>query len=458
MKSTERQTEGADTAEVEAEAVTGDSATAAREARPAGAGDSRDRATRATGQRHAPAGKARPQDPGPRGQPYAGEPVAELCGSLEREAPVVVPRIVASIRRRHPDYVVVPPAEHEEAVRLQLHLMLSGLTERRPPTAAEADLCRDLGRRRARQGLPLESLVAAYHAGYRDVWDLLLERSREAGPGLAEQLLSLVGIAWSWLETSTAVITDAHTEATRSREQRHVALGHQLLEALYAGRAADPETHLLAQALAFDPEGAFTAVACRTGAPGAAGTEETRRWARDHGFGCAAASRGPSTVFLFQHADEAALRRRLRDLGAVPAGLGLSRRGLPGAAESVRDAESALRVAATRADGTEGADGAGVVAFEEDWLLATLLPHAPRLAALLEPVERVGPPAQSAHLRDAVRAYAAHGFSISAAADSLRVHPNTVKYRLERWQSRTGWDARSLDGLLKSLLALATYG
>ena len=42
-----------------------------------------------------------------------------------------------------------------------------------------------------------------------------------------------------------------------------------------------------------------------------------------------------------------------------------------------------------------------------------------------------------------------------AGAESLDLHANTVKYRLSRWQEITGWDPRTLDGLMRSLISLA---
>jgi len=39
----------------------------------------------------------------------------------------------------------------------------------------------------------------------------------------------------------------------------------------------------------------------------------------------------------------------------------------------------------------------------------------------------------------------------------MHLHPNTVKYRLERWRQLTGWDARTWDGLSASMLALGLF-
>ncbi|WP_411742559.1 helix-turn-helix domain-containing protein [Rhodococcus sp. IEGM 1318] len=58
---------------------------------------------------------------------------------------------------------------------------------------------------------------------------------------------------------------------------------------------------------------------------------------------------------------------------------------------------------------------------------------------------------------DAVRAFARSGFSVSAAARDIHLHANSVTYRLDRWQHLTGWDARTLDGLMKSIVRLELF-
>jgi sugar diacid utilization regulator len=91
-----------------------------------------------------------------------------------------------------------------------------------------------------------------------------------------------------------------------------------------------------------------------------------------------------------------------------------------------------------------------VADFSTDWLAATMLPHMDRL----QPLTNAGRAREQSHLRDAVHAYSRHGFSITASAGALHIHPNTMKYRLDRWQQLTGWDPRTLDGLLRSLFSI----
>lgn len=66
---------------------------------------------------------------------------------------------------------------------------VTGLAMRRPPTQDEIAQARDLGRRRAEEGLPLASLIGAYHVGYREMWNELLTRADASAPGLSAQLV-----------------------------------------------------------------------------------------------------------------------------------------------------------------------------------------------------------------------------------------------------------------------------
>ncbi|WP_437115069.1 helix-turn-helix domain-containing protein [Streptomyces flaveolus] len=49
---------------------------------------------------------------------------------------------------------------------------------------------------------------------------------------------------------------------------------------------------------------------------------------------------------------------------------------------------------------------------------------------------------------------AEHGFSLKVTGRALRIHPNTVRYRLDRWQEPTGWDVRTWAGLSAGMVGL----
>jgi sugar diacid utilization regulator len=132
--------------------------------------------------------------------------------------------------------------------------------------------------------------------------------------------------------------------------------------------------------------------------------------------------------------------------GRMPVGVGVVRPGLSGAAASIADAQLALPLAVRSGD---------VVFFAQQWLLATLLPQAHRLAPVLGSCR---PPAMThPELAETVARFARSGMSLTATGRAMHLNPNTVKYRLRRWHELTGWDPRTWDGLAASILALGLF-
>ena len=136
------------------------------------------------------------------------------------------------------------------------------------------------------------------------------------------------------------------------------------------------------------------------------------------------------------------LRAQCADLAV---GVGLQRAGLPGAADSATDAEESLVYGRARG-------GDRVVWFEHDWLAITLFQREARLEPLLRPDR--GESSLHGDAAVAVGGMLDNGLSFSAAGRALHLHPNTVRYRIERWEQLTGWDVKTRHGLLRSIAAL----
>ncbi|WP_345632243.1 PucR family transcriptional regulator [Rugosimonospora acidiphila] len=370
-------------------------------------------------------------------------PVVALCRALEDGFIPFVTQVIDHIRADDPAaYASVPRGEHEASFGEQYRSLLTGMVARRPPNAAEIDRARALGRRRAGQGLPAELMIRAYQRSYRDFWARVAGRGLDE-PAQAPVLLELGDLVWTWLQAITCAVVEGYAETARSRNEIRIGFGQQFLDALYSGRAGAEETGCLARALGFDPDGSFQAICCPAGSMTPERVDRLRR--RSHDNGALVMVRGAVVVIVCQGLPEPEVVQLLADCDAQPtAGLGLLRSGLAGAAESIVDAERALSVAQNGPPGK-------VVRFSSSWLLATLFPQSGRLRPLLDPGKAIS----QRHLGEAVRAFADHGFSITASADALHVHPNTVKYRLDRWQHLTGWNPRTIDGLQRSLLSIA---
>ncbi|HZE34419.1 MAG TPA: helix-turn-helix domain-containing protein [Actinoallomurus sp.] len=224
-------------------------------------------------------------------------------------------------------------------------------------------------------------------------------------------------------------------------------LTHRFLRILRGGDTRSEEATHLARILSFDPAGAFQAFCIPSAAlPDQDLVHLQQRLARHRGT-VQSANQGSATIIVCQDVPGDAIIDTVHEHhSGLPIGVGLLRPGLTGAAASIVDAERTFALAAQTG---------GVVDFRNEWLFATLLTHRRELAPLFATDQSVtGLPE---HLGAAVRAYAEHGFSVSAAARALHIHPNTLAYRLDRWHQLTGWTPRSLDGLMKSLLSLNLF-
>lgn len=366
-----------------------------------------------------------------------------LCRAVLDTIDAISEEAVRRIRLRLPAYEVVPLAEHLESTRNQLVGTLELVAANHvdvSPTGAELEAARELGRRRAMQGLSLVDVIESFHLGSRELFRALVESASRA---TNRDALRVGGMVWDLVHAGTTAVAAGHNEATRTDQAVRANRQARLLEMLEHAEFTD-KTAEIALALGFDPVGTFQVICTSTSTwPDV----ELQQLQDDPELGPANAlssRRGDVVVTLFQKITKTTVLAAIeRVVGRTAAGIGLLRTGLEGAAMSVVDARRALSVSLGRAT---------PVAFEDVWLHALVFEHRDEMAHLLEPGAEVA--AEYPHLAEAVRAYASHGFSVSAAARALHLHTNSLAYRLERWKQLTGWDFRTADGLLRSLASL----
>ncbi|MDN4173782.1 helix-turn-helix domain-containing protein [Nocardioides sp. SOB77] len=328
--------------------------------------------------------------------------------------------------------------------------VLSGQRTSGNPTAI--DVWRETGRRRARQGVPLELVLNAYMHGARVLWEALIARSATAPDGLVDDrvLLAAGGTVWSNLDVQNAVLIEAYRREA-ARLQRHDLQRQQsVLDGLLEGRGADPD--FADEARTVLDVGPDDAVACVVALyddpPDSLGPAEDRldrlgvvaRWHVRSGvyFGLLA---GPLP-------DEPGIAELFAPYSAGRMGVAASPDGIAGFATAFQ--------LATRAAETLPRAGCGVVPVTER-LPEVLLAGSPQVAPLLlartlGPILAL-PEGQSRMLLDTLAALLRHGGSPTHAAEELYCHRNTVIYRLKQIEQLTG---RTLtDPRDKLLLELA---
>ncbi|MEU9246169.1 helix-turn-helix domain-containing protein [Streptomyces sp. NPDC048385] len=376
-------------------------------------------------------------DPHTLGPDAAPHPLTAVASRLADLSAAVTDRIRAEI----PGYAAVPYAQHHRDVRTQMEYIIKGLVARQPPSAAAIDHARAFGRRRATQRMAVADVIEAYHVAYRELWnELLLETHNRDELALA--LVGEVGLLWNWFHRLSAVVAEAHAEESRSRQATQQALRRQLLEVLAGSSLSQDKQESLARSLGFEPAGDFL-VACLDGVAQAQVEPVNQALGTFGGVAHCCYDKGSAVVVAQGCAEADLLAAVHRGEPTALAGVGLARSGVAGAVLSFADATQALeRAREVRED----------VRFTDEWLMVTLGGAGQRLDALF--ADGAETARKHPRLAETVRAYAAHGYSLTACARALRIHPNSAKYRLDRWRELTGWDVQTFDGLVSSVVCL----
>jgi hypothetical protein len=393
---------------------------------------------------------------GPSGDPWqhldvpAGwQPVADLAREVRQHIATLADRIVDCVGEEIPAYRTgpVPREDLAGSIHRNVEMILLGLAEGREPTSEEISVRRELGTRRAMQGMPIDALLGAYHVGYRELWRSLVRAVPPGDERSATQLLSAATLVWSWVHQLTDAIAAAHAATVRSVEARAVGARQRFVELLVGGDLAGSEADRLARSLGFAPGGPFVVTVLR-GATDDLDAVELQRAVDALPGRHAVAARGAELVTVSQGGEDrdAVVAASRAAFPGSSIASGAQRTALHGARDSLSDAELTLAVT----------DSGGTATFEEAWLWATLTGAADRLRPLLASGTEVA--ASHPHLAEAVTAFAESGFSVSEAARRLGLHANTVAYRLDRWTELTGWDPRRFPGLLRSVAALRLRG
>lgn len=362
-----------------------------------------------------------------------------LCAAVAHRLDENDPDLAAHIRAELPSYANIPESEHRRTLREFTHMILDNVAQGRGPVAEHLQFARRAARRRAHLGVSAYDVLRSFHIGNRALWAAL----QHAPEATDEALIGLVEPLTLWTEAMTATVVDAFVDEGPTRQARESRVRQQFFAEL--GSHDRPEQLAeMARMLAFDVNGEFQALCSPRAQWPETEIESLQRSARRLPGVVACGVRGTVLVVLGQNTDiEAAVRTAQSISGAdVPFGIGLLRPGLDGAHTSTTDAERALRAAQAWHEPT--------VRFADGWLEASLLDTQAQLAPLFDRVQQV----RRTHpeLATAVLVYADSGFSLARAAKTLRMHPNSVSYRLTRWHELTGADPRTFSGLVRSVI------
>jgi PucR-like helix-turn-helix protein len=96
-----------------------------------------------------------------------------------------------------------------------------------------------IGRRRAEQGLPLESLLRAFRVGGRICWEAMIEVVSMDDPDALPTMLRYASLVWYTNEVQSNAVAEAYRRAESELLRRSNERVQALLDALLEGRGAD---------------------------------------------------------------------------------------------------------------------------------------------------------------------------------------------------------------------------
>lgn len=322
------------------------------------------------------------------------------------------------------------------------------------PGENAVELWRETGRRRARQGVPLELVLNAYNLGARILWEALVNRV-SADPTIEvddQVLLMAARTVWSNLDVQNTVLIDAYHRESARMQRQDLQREQRVLDGLIEGRGADPTFADEARAaLEIGPEDEIACVVVVHD-----GTDVSDRLGpvedRLDRLGITARWHVRSGVYYGLLSGELPDEQGLVEL-FTPHTPG--RMGIAASPEGVAGFATAFQLAHRAAETVPR--GESRVVSVADRLPEVLLAGSPQVAPRLL-AETLGPilaqpRGQAETLLDTLAALLEHDGSPTHAAADLFCHRNTVIYRMKQIEQLTG---RSLtDPRDKMLLGLA---
>ena len=365
------------------------------------------------------------------------EAVERLVDSLDERLDEIVELMVESYAEHIPSYRDAPPEVAEDIREGARASLVVGAAILRGATtgAAVRDPLRDLGRRRAQQGLPLPDVINAFMVGTRTFWTEIVNAAPEDPQERADVLSHVMSSTLDLLQNATATVSAGWREIDELRivDEEH---DYRTVVEMMAGiRPADTEHMHRAARRGIDLDRTAWCLVTNQQDTAAEVVRDLRRQFPDSPI-------APSGELLIAFLPD----------DAPPKPIEGCRCGLATAADpsiAFKRARSAHKVALHLDRST--------VVYDEVVPLALVLDASPEeRSAFVE--AQLGPVLTDplgAELLTSLESFYASGQSVAAAARHLHVHRHTLEYRLGRLETLLKTDLRASGPRLLLELALS---
>lgn len=391
---------------------------------------------------------------------HASAALTVLCRELLEDLDQITDRLTLLILRRDGIYTELGVSIHDDlraTCRGNLERALTQLAGDLPSGVDGAERTKETGRKRARQGVPLETVLRAYRLGGRVMWDRLLAVSRERFRGAYDSaLLDAAGHVWRLIDNSSSHLVDAYRREEARLLSHDLGRRYAVLDALLAGRGEDPAfVRDAAQVLGLPEVSPLLCVVAPVDSP----ADEPLRSPQE-----ALRAVGATSLWHLHRSDLVGLVALAGVAAALPGAVAALRRcangraGVSPVVSGLAEATTGYRLAKLAAR-TMPAGSIGVAELE-DRLPEALVADCPELTPRLLRAAFGGmlelPEAERRTLLDTLRAVLEADGSPTRAAQALFCHRNTVMYRMARIEKLTG--RRLGDHRDRLLLSLGLLG
>jgi hypothetical protein len=362
--------------------------------------------------------------------------VAEIAEALRARTDELATTLAHAIAREVKLYKATAPVPFETVVdgcRTNVRQVLDAIatdTEVDPTAATE------LGTERARDGVPLASVMEAYRVGFREVWDAAVQEVANRAQVNGDALRVLTAKIHAAQDVFTAAMAIAYRAEQTRRLHGDESERKVLIDSVLHGRLFEQSSVWeAADFLRLPAKGPYVVIAAEAGV----GTEalpgvESKMRSMDV---FSAWRRLPDLHVGIVHV------KTLEQLGnvlALVSRLATGRVGVSAQFDDLRDTATALRYARVTLHGRPD-QGPRVTQFDGSILSTAALSAPEVMVKIVTPTIECF--AELSHeerniLFDTFRVWLENDGSLRTAGELLFCHPNTVRYRLHRIEQRTG--------------------
>lgn len=366
--------------------------------------------------------------PGAPGPSSWAELVRPILQRLDRDGEQIAIETAQRIFESYPAYARVDEGALRTSALANIRLAIAVIRERRRATDQELRQRAQVGRERAGQRVPVEQVLSAFGMTMGVLRDHLLDLGRRDAVDAAA-LLEVIQIVWTLTEGLTVAIAIAHRDAELEIARQDEHQRTEFLRQALQGTLSSVELEYLVPAYGLDESRQYHTL---RGRPGSGGSLAELLRALEHGF----RDRGGIALLGVLDGDAVGITASVPRLEATTATIGVGPAvGLDVLEPSYATASRVLEVA--RSFSMTGVLELGDVSLRaavvrEQELGELLLARHLRALDTEEGFADV--------VKETLRVLLANGMQIKRSARQLNIHPNTLRYRVRRYEELTGAD------------------